>query len=133
MIRTWIVTFAHDDKLTIALIALVLDFLLGVIAAFRLGTFRLSYVYDFARNDVLFKLIPWFIFYVLALVAGGVDIVIPGLDLGLVAGAMYALMLAAWVGSILNSLTELGIKVPPAQRSVRAMLTGSENAAPPKD
>jgi hypothetical protein len=133
MIRTWIVTFAHDDKLTIALIAILLDFLLGVIAAFRLGTFRLSYVYDFARNDVLFKLIPWFIFYVLALVAGGVDIVIPGLDLGLIAGAMYALMLAAWVGSILNSLTELGIKVPAAQRSAKLMLTGSENAAPPKD
>lgn len=125
MIRQWLLTFAHDDKLKIAVIVLLLDFILGVVAAVKTKTFRLSYIYDFAKTDVLFKMVPWLAFYVLALIAGGTDIVIPGLDLGFVAGSMYALMLAAWVGSILSSLATLGIAV-----KLPTALTGGEKTVP---
>jgi len=122
--------FAHDDKLIVALILVALDFILGIIAAIKMKTFRLSYISDFLRTDVAFKLVPWFAFYVLALVAGNVDIVIPGLDLGFIAGTIYVTIVAAWVGSILNSLKEIGF---PLTKEIPASLAGSENSAPPKD
>jgi len=123
--------FAHDDKLKIALIAIFLDFVFGVLSAVKLGNFRLAYVGDFMRNDVLFKLVPWFILYAAAVVAGGVDIVIPGVDLGVAAGAAYAVIIAQWVGSILNSLMEL--RLTGAPQTAKVALFGSENDAPPKD
>lgn len=122
--------FFADDKVKAALLIITLDFVLGVLAAFKLKTFRLSYVADFGRNDVLFKLLPYFVLYAGALVAGGQDILIEGLDLGVAAGAFYALIIAAWVGSIGSSVLELsgqqvtGWKWP---------LLASENDAPPKD
>lgn len=129
MLRAWLVEFAHDDKLVAALIAVALDFFLGVFAAIKMGTFRLSYVADFARNDLIFKLFPWMVFYILALVAGGVDIVIPGLDLGFIAGTIYAGIMVAWVASILDSLKELGF---PGAKSLPMAIASKENAAPPK-
>jgi hypothetical protein len=119
--------FFSDGKVLAALAAVLIDFVLGVAAALKLRTFRLSYISDFGRNDVLFKLVPYFVLYSGALVAGSKDVVIPGLDLGLIAGAAYVAFMAAWVGSILASLAHLGI---PAGGT---MLSGGENAAPPKD
>ena len=112
------------------MILVALDFILGIIAAIKMKTFRLSYISDFLRTDVAFKLVPWFAFYVLALVAGNVDIVIPGLDLGFIAGTIYVTIVATWVGSILNSLKEIGF---PLTKEIPASLAGSENSAPPKD
>lgn len=126
-----LVTFAHDDKLKIALIAIFLDFLFGVLAAVKVGNFRFSYVSDFLRNDVGFKLVPWFVLYAAAAVAGGVDILIPGLDLGVVAGAAYATLIAAWTASIISSLAQL--RLDGAQQTAAVALAGNENAAPPKD
>jgi hypothetical protein len=101
--------FAHDGKVEAALVVVALDFVFGVLAAFKLKTFRLSYVADFGRNDILFKLVPYFVLYSAALVAGGQDILIPGIDLGVVAGAAYVGFMAAWVASVLSSLQDLGI------------------------
>jgi xanthine/uracil permease len=149
--------FFHDGKVEAALLAILLDFVAGVAAAIRVGNFRFSYVADFARNDVLLKLIPYFFFYAAALVAGDQDLVIPGLDLGFVAGAIYAAIMAAWIGSILGSLARLFpgiVTVPgptpaadvagaPRERGVAPARTGRsrimtalfapENDAPPKD
>ena len=119
--------FFNDDKVAIALLVVALDFLLGVIVAFKVGVFRLSYISDFLRNDVMFKLLPYFIFYAGAIVAGQAELVIPGLDMGVVAGAAYVALMAAFVGSILNSARELGF-VP----SMPDALAGGENSAPPK-
>jgi hypothetical protein len=101
--------FAHDGKVEAALVVVALDFVFGVLAAFKLKTFRLSYVADFGRNDILFKLVPYFVLYSAALVAGGQDVLIPGIDLGVIAGAAYVGFMAAWVASVLSSLQDLGI------------------------
>jgi phage-related holin len=127
MVGVWLREFANDDKVHAALFLIIIDFVLGVIAAVRAGTFRMSYIADFARNDVLYKLLPYFALYAAALVAGSVDIVIPGLDFGVFAGAFYALIMTAWVGSILNSLTTLGLKIPTKSPKVATALAGDEN------
>lgn len=123
--------FMADGKIKALLIVIFLDFLLGVIAAWKLGNFRLSYVSDFLRNDIAFKVIPYFILYAGAIVAGGQDIIFPGLDIGVVAGASYVVLMGAMVGSILSSVRDLGLQGQP--QSVKSALAGSENAAPPKD
>jgi hypothetical protein len=125
MIRDWLITFAGDTKIHIALFLIAADFVLGVAAAFRVGNFRLSYVADFLRNDVLGKLLPYLAFYTLALVAGGVDIVIGGLDFGVLAGAAYVALVGALTGSILNSARELGTS-PPEQQKMTVALAGDE-------
>lgn len=124
-----IAQFFHDDKLKIALLLIAVDFVLGVIAAVKLGNFRLSYVADFGRNDILFKLIPWFVLYSAALVAGNASL--GPFDVGDAAGSVYVVMLAAWGASIAGSLAELGL--PGGRQSLRLALTGAENDAPPRD
>lgn len=124
--------FFSDDKLKAALILVFVDFVLGVLAAVKQGNFRLAYVSDFLRNDVAFKLVPWFVLYAGAAVAGNQNIVIPGLDMGVVAGAAYATIIAAWVASILGSLNELRL-AGGATQTVATALAAPENAAPPKD
>ena len=124
-------TFFHDDKVGIAILLVVLDFILGVLAAFKRGNFRLSYIADFARNDIAFKLAPYFALYAGALVAGQEHFLIEGLDLGMAAGAFYGAIVLAWVGSITNSLMEL--RGPGAPQTATVALAGAENAAPPKD
>lgn len=132
MISTWLREFARDDKVHIALLLVAADFILGILAAFRAGNFRFSYVSDFLRNDILFKLLPYFGLYALALVAGHVSIVIPGLDFGFLAGTAYVALVAAISASILNSLYELKV-IPKKPQALVTAVAGSENAAPPKD
>jgi hypothetical protein len=113
MIRQWLVEFADDTKVHILLLLLVADFALGVGASLKPPvTFRLSYVADLLKRDLLGKVIPYFAVYVLALVQGNEDLVIPGLDFGLIAGAAYALAVGAMAGSILNSAAKLGLSLP---------------------
>lgn len=119
--------FFHDAKVEAALAVVALDFVFGVLAALKAGKFRLSYVADFGRNDILFKLVPYFVLYSGALVAGSQDIVIPGIDLGVIAGAAYVGFMAAWVGSILSSLSDLGLP------SLGDALSGSDPATPSPD
>lgn len=116
--------FIHDTKVHIALLLVLLDFIFGVGAAFKLGIFRMSYVMDFMKNDILFKLVPYFALFAAAEFAGNEDMVIPGLDLGLIAGAAYAGLLAAWVGSILNSLAEL--RLPSGNQTALEAVAGDE-------
>lgn len=109
MLHTWVTTFAHDEKVKVALFLVLVDLVLGVAASFKQGTFKFNYLADFAKNDILGKLVPYFALYVLALVAGSADIVIPGLDFGVFAGAAYVALVAAMSASILGSLAGLGI------------------------
>jgi len=137
MLKEWVYTFAHDTKVHIALFIVIVDILFGVAAAAKSNhNFRFSYLADFARNDILEKLLPYFALYVLALVAGSTDIVIPGLDFGVFAGATYVALVVALTASILNSLNELGITTKlSAKMNPGAALAvfGSENSSPPKD
>lgn len=118
-------TFFTDGKVYAASIAIALRLVLGVLAAWKVGTFRLSYLADFMRGDVLFKLLPYFIVYAGAIVAGGASILIPGLDLGDIAMGLYAVMMASWVGSIAASL-EMLRSAPQAPQSLKLALTGKE-------
>lgn len=116
--------FAVDLKTQAALVLIALDFFFGVLAALRLGRFRLSYIADFAKNDIAFKLLPWAGIYIAAKFAGGQQLVIPGIDLDVAATAAYTVIVAAWVGSLLGSLDDLGFKLPP-------FVGGPEKPPPP--
>lgn len=96
-----------DTQLQAALGLIALDFIFGVLVAFLHGTFRLSYVSQFLRDDVLSKLVPWVALrYVNKLVPG---LAVVGVDVGTLATAAWVVFFAAMVGSILGSLKQLGI------------------------
>lgn len=103
-----------DTQLQTILLLVAVDFVFGIIAAFKLGTFQLSYLSNFARNDVLGKALPWAALEVGAVIAGDAHILIPGFDLTNTAHAAFALIAAALVGSIIGSLADLGFPVPAA-------------------
>lgn len=109
----WLHRFFEDTRTQIALLLVLLDLLLGLAAALfvpqKAGGFRLSYIADFLRNDVLAKVVPFFVLYGGFLYAKNADIVIPGLDLEVVMNGAWVIVLAALVGSLLNSLKQLGI------------------------
>ena len=130
MIQEWLVTFAGDTKIHIALFLIAADFILGVTAALRVGNFRFAYVADFLRNDVIGKLVPYLAFYVLALVAGDIEIVVPGVDFGVLAGVAYAALVVAMGGSILNSANEIRQPAPKLGegQTLRTALVGDEQA-----
>lgn len=105
VIQSWFV----DDRLQWLLLLVALDFVLGVIAAFKLGIFRLSYVADFLRNDVVFKVGGWGVVYIGAKFAPSSDLVIPGFDLEVIQNAAWVIATGAVVGSLLKSLRDLGL------------------------
>jgi len=125
MLQSWLTQFANDTKVQAILLLLLADFVLGVAAALKTGTFRLSYVADLLKNDVLGKVLPYFAFYVLAIVAGSQNIIIPGLDFGIIAGSAYALVVAALGGSVLSSIADLGF-APKGQQSAKAAVAAPE-------
>jgi hypothetical protein len=92
---------ASDKRVWIALALVGVDFILGVLAAAKSGTFNLSRIAKFAETDFAFKLIPWAVLFIGAQFAGG--------TLDVVEKAVYAGIVAAWAGSILSSLSQLGI------------------------
>jgi len=104
--------FASDDKLAGVLFLIAADLVLGIVAALKLGTFRLAYFADFLRTDVLGKVVPWFALYSLAFFAPAAVLPIIPVDFGDLAGAAYVVLLAAFVGSILGSVKDLGVPVP---------------------
>jgi hypothetical protein len=121
--------FWNDGKVEILVCLVVLDFFLGVIAALKTRTFRLSYVADFVRKDVIFKIGGYLFLYAGAVFAGQADIVLDGLDLGVAAGAAYVVIVGAMVGSIANSVKEIATDTPPpapVQPTPFAMVTADE-------
>lgn len=103
--------FWNDSRVQIVLLLIILDLGLGVIAAALSKTqaFRLSFVADFLRNDVLGKVLPFFLLYGGYVYASGADIVIPGLDMEVIMDGAWVVVLAALVGSLLGSLKDLGL------------------------
>lgn len=95
---------------------IILDVIFGVAAAVKDKgqSFALTYLANFARNDVLGKVFPWFVLFAGSKVAGGTNIVIPGVDLSNLSTATFALVTAAMVGSLITSLSDFGISVPSA-------------------
>jgi len=113
-LQALIQNFVHDDQFKTVAALIALDLVLGVAAAVKLGQFRLTYLANFARNDVLGKVAPFLVLHSFALVAGSTSVVIPGLDVSKISDATFALVTAAMVGSVLSSLADFGLPVPPA-------------------
>lgn len=106
--------FFEDQRTQIALLILILDFVLGVVAALvdKTQGFRLSYIADSLRTDVLGKMIPFFVLYGGYKYANSADLVIPGLDMEVLMNAAWVVVLGAFGGSILKSLNDLGLGLP---------------------
>lgn len=102
--------FFNDQRVQIAFLILILDFVLGTIAALVDNTqgFRLSFIGDTLRSDVLGKMLPFFVLYGGYKYASSADLVIPGLDMEVLMNAAWVVVLAAFGGSILSSLKDLG-------------------------
>lgn len=115
---------ANDAQLQTILVLIAADFVFGVLAAFKLGTFQLSYVANFARNDVLGKAVPWMALDAFAIVAGHTSVLLDQLDLTNAAHGAFGVVVAAMLGSLLGSLKDLGLPgtntIPPAAASGRS-------------
>lgn len=114
MIGTYLHSFADDQLLQAVLVLIVVDLLLGVLAAVKLKTFRLSYIGDFARTDLLGKVLPWFILYAAGKAAPSTEVI--GINLSDVADAVGVFVAAALVGSLVSSVGDLfpGVTLPKA-------------------
>lgn|SRR5574337_106837 len=124
-------SFFHDTRVQILFLLVALDIVLGVIAAIfakgKAGQFGLSFLADFGRNDLLGKLLPFAVVYAGYKYASGANIVIPGFDMQVAMDAMFALVLAALVGSLLGSLKQLNI---PIANQLPTSIAGSDPASP---
>lgn len=101
--------FFDDTRVQIALLLIILDLGLGIVAAFKKGNFRLSYIADTLKADVLWRIFPFFLLYGGYVFAKNADIVIPGLDMEVLMNGAWALVLLAMTGSILSSIKDLGL------------------------
>jgi hypothetical protein len=118
-------SFAHDEQVKAVAILIAADLVLGIIAAINMGTFRLTYISNFLRNDVVGKVLPWFALFAFGKTSGAGVV---GIDFGTIADSAFVLTSAALVGSLLSSLADLGISLPagiaghapPSQRSAPA-------------
>lgn len=105
--------FFEDARVQTLLVLIALDIALGVVVSVKMGNFRLSFIADFARNDLLGKVVPFAFIYAAYKYAGSVDLVIPGVDMEVIMDGVWALVLAALVGSLLGSLKQLGLSQLP--------------------
>lgn len=115
--------FAHDKQLYAVVLLIVVDLVLGVAAAVYLKTFALSKITGFLHDDVLGKVVPWFVLFAVAKFAPGADIV--GVDFNQIQTVAWALVLAALVASLTSSLADFGVTMP------KALATGENQGAPP--
>ena len=106
-------SFAHDDQVKLVVSLIAADFVLGVLAAIYTHTFRLTYVANFARNDLLAKVVPWFAVFVLDKTSHSAGIVGP-VDWSMANNVAFGLVTLAMAGSILKSLADFGVNLPPA-------------------
>lgn len=102
-------SFFEDSRTQVLLLLVALDLVLGVIASVVKGNFRLSFVADFGRNDLLGKALPFLVIYGGYKYAANADFVIPGLDMEVVMNGVWVIVLAALTGSLLGSLKDLGL------------------------
>ena len=102
--------FVTDKQIVLVAVLIAADLVFGIAAALKLGTFNLSYIATFAKDDVLGKVVPWFALFAFSKVSPGN--LVAGVDFGTLATATFAIVTAALVGSLVSSLADLGIPVP---------------------
>jgi hypothetical protein len=121
-------SFAHDGYLQAVLVMIALDVLLGVIASVKTGQFKFSWLAGFGKDDLLGKVLPWFLIYTAAKYAP--DVAVLGIDLSSMEKVVFALVVAALGGSMLASLKDLGVPLPTPPQIPRAF--GGEREPPPE-
>lgn len=119
--------FVDDPTVRVIGVLVALDFVLGVLAAFYTRTFRLSFIADVFRNDVLGKVLPYYTLWA-ALHISGIDWSIGGFDV--IEEAAGATVIAALVGSVLNSLRDFGL-AKSASEEINGPDPGSPVVVPP--
>lgn len=115
--------FATDPLLRAVLALIALDLVLGVAAAVKAGAFRLAYLAQFAKDDLLGKVFPWFVIYAAARLGPSVSLL--GVDLDAVQKAVFALVVAALAGSLASSLASLGF---PAVTGFSKAIAGADDS-----
>ena len=119
----FVLEFANDKQLQAVLVLIVLDVVLGVVAAVKVGTFAFSKVAAFLKDDVLGKVVPWFAIFAAAKFAPSVDVL--GIDLNQIQTVFWAAVVVALVASLASSAADLGVNLP------RAVGTGENEGPPP--
>ena len=97
--------FTADETVQLVAALIVVDFVLGVSAGVKANTFRMGWLADFLRNDVLGKVVPYFAVWGAVRIGGDFELAGFG-AIEEVTGAAVVLALGA---SVLNSLRDLGI------------------------
>lgn len=115
--------FAHDKQLQAVLVLIVLDLILGVVAAVKMGTFAFSKVAVFLHDDVLGKVVPWFAIFAAAKFAPSVDVI--GIDLNQIQTVFWAAVVVALAASLASSANDLGVSLP------KSIATGENQGPPP--
>jgi len=119
--------FIDDPTVRIIAVLVILDFLLGTAAALYTKTFRLSFLADVFRNDVLGKVLPYYVLWA-ALHISGIDWSVGGFDV--VEEAAGATIILALTGSVLNSLRDFGL-AKDASPEINGADPGSPVVEPP--
>lgn len=103
--------FTADPKVLAMAILVGLDLLLGILAAIKTKEFTLKRLSDFLKEDILWKLVPYYGLWAATYVGG--DLVIPGIDVGAIAAAGFLAITASLIASIYKSVADLGLAPAP--------------------
>lgn len=95
--------FADDPTVRLVAALILVDFVVGIAAGLKAKTFRLGWVSDFLRNDVLGKVVPYFAVWGAVRVSGDIELA----GYGAIEEIVGLAVVAAISASILNSLRDL--------------------------
>lgn len=99
--------FANDEMVITIAVLVGLDIVLGVAAALKdpVQTFRLNYIVDFLRNDVLMKLVPYYAVWAATQLGGDFELA----GISVIQDTLGAGICVALGASILKSLGDMGL------------------------
>ena len=100
--------FVSDATVKTVAALVAADFILGVAAALKDGSFSFGYLHGFLTNDVLGKVVPFFALY------AGAKVGTSGNWFSGIRDATFAAVVAGMTASILKSLGDLGVANLPA-------------------
>ena len=118
--------FVDDPTVRLIAVLVALDFVLGVVAAVvsKEQAFKLTYLSDALRNDVLGKMVPYYALWA-ALHVSGIDFEVVGVDA--IEESVGAFVVLALVASVVKSLKDLNL---PVARSAGEVIAGADPNTP---
>jgi hypothetical protein len=105
-------SFANDSTFQAVIVLIILDLVLGVAAAAANKEQRFSFakLSQFAQDDLLGKVFPWFVIYAAWKYAPNVDVL--GIDLEVIQKGIFVAVAVALLASMASSLADLGVPMP---------------------